>query len=894
MLTTPASTFARVVRLVLAAGLALALTLVAAPASAAFSNQAAWCNSAWVDTAVWLGGCPSGHSLASFDDPDVIAYYGARGFDRNFMIWAPSRSFSSTDIGGREFAGCAEGVAHSGGLCNGALDWATVAEAWGGSTPVKYWGSNPDTMAFIALICGNMSRNGAAGPIPTVYGYKYEDVNGNGRRDTGEGALAGVTIKLWFKGVVVATTTTNANGRYGFSLDTRTVLSGSVKRLTAGTYKVTEAVPAGYRQTSSNPASFSVPYGAANTAFHGGDFGNQKVVDVSIAKSTSTPVTVSGTDATWTLDVTNEGDWPVTDVTVTDDVPAEFAAISSVPTGCEVTGLRLTCRVEEIAPGRAVSFRFTSRLGSSTPADLSLVNAACVEVAEVDVDAGDDCDTATVSSRTEADVGVAKTSDLEYLRGGDQVTWTLTVTNAGPSWARSTVVTDVVPDAFVVDRVDDRCEVVADGRTLTCAVGDLADGESVDLAVTATVLGSAPGASGTDTHEHQMTVVKKEASWDLDAGESDTFTARCDGSDDVLTDVSWGVSSVDQGTGTPASVRSTAVTTAGSSGSVSLTNDATGRAQGHLWLVCASAALGSTDGHTHRLETAPAVTTTADLQPGRSSVVVDMPPNHLPVAPTWALRSGSARQVASELLGSAVAGYSWRLTFEASEESSVTVGATPLHLRTTSTQVDGVEHEHTLRWTHPTTTVSAGPGWTEQQVTCGIGEKGITPTWTSDSGVAGPSPEPVTRRFRVWNDSPAAATAEVGVVCLAVGPAVLPLELVTNTATAATATTDPDPSDDAGARTTVVTLGLDLPQPAGAIAAARQVGRRVVVRASCAEACEADVVVRVAGSANLVRHFSTDQARTRRLVVRVPRGTRARQVVLKVDGDVVRRAVSRS
>ena len=72
-------------------------------------------------------------------------------------------------------------------------------------------------------------------PVATIAGAVYHDRNDNGSIDAGaEEGIPGVTIELLQGGVVVATTTTDAGGRYSF-VD-----------LTPGTYSVREQQPAGW------------------------------------------------------------------------------------------------------------------------------------------------------------------------------------------------------------------------------------------------------------------------------------------------------------------------------------------------------------------------------------------------------------------------------------------------------------------------------------------------------------------------------------------------------------------------------------------------------------------------------------------------------------------------
>jgi serine-aspartate repeat-containing protein C/D/E len=67
--------------------------------------------------------------------------------------------------------------------------------------------------------------------------FVWEDSNGNGVQDSGEAGIAGVTVQLKDAGgQVVASTTTDASGKYHFDVD-------------AGTYSVTVKAPAGYLAT---------------------------------------------------------------------------------------------------------------------------------------------------------------------------------------------------------------------------------------------------------------------------------------------------------------------------------------------------------------------------------------------------------------------------------------------------------------------------------------------------------------------------------------------------------------------------------------------------------------------------------------------------------------------
>lgn len=108
----------------------------------------------------------------------------------------------------------------------------------------------------------------------TKSGHKFHDLNANGKWDTGEPTLDGWTIKLTGTNglgqTVDKTTTTDANGKYEFSVD-------------PGTYTVTEVCTSGWLQSAPAPSAKSACDGkyvvtlTSGQAETGNDFGNYKL-----------------------------------------------------------------------------------------------------------------------------------------------------------------------------------------------------------------------------------------------------------------------------------------------------------------------------------------------------------------------------------------------------------------------------------------------------------------------------------------------------------------------------------------------------------------------------------------------------------------------------------------
>jgi hypothetical protein len=195
-----------------------------------------------------------------FTEPPLAGYYEdpARGFDANFLDWAPT---AQLDPAGLKWSSCFD-APHT-GPCSTIVGFHPVSDAIGsGPITTLTWSG-----AFISLVCGNFSDGGGSGPIPQITGVKYEDLNGNGKRDPGEPGLAGWTMRLLYEGKVVASTTTASDGSYAFQLDADHLPIGT------GNYQVQEVQQPGWF-ASQTPGPVNVPLGAKNATFSGNDFGN--------------------------------------------------------------------------------------------------------------------------------------------------------------------------------------------------------------------------------------------------------------------------------------------------------------------------------------------------------------------------------------------------------------------------------------------------------------------------------------------------------------------------------------------------------------------------------------------------------------------------------------------
>ncbi len=236
--------------------------------------------------------------------------------------------------------------------------------------------------------------------------------------------------------------------------------------------------------------------------------------DLSVVKTESSgDPAPSNSDLTYTLTVTNAGPDTAINVVVLDSLDANTTYVSDTASGGCVespTG-ELACSLGDIPPG-VVAFDVVVHIEPTAPTAGTTTSGACSD-AGVDI-----CNQASVFSDTpdddptnntdeeptdvttaSADISVSKVDAGDPAARGGSVTYTVTVTNAGPSIAEGVIVVDTLDaeTTYVSDTAPSGC-VEAPAGTLTCSIGDVAVG-SVAFDITVTVDPTAPTAGALST-----------------------------------------------------------------------------------------------------------------------------------------------------------------------------------------------------------------------------------------------------------------------------------------------------------------------------------------------------------------------------------------------------------
>src|SRR5262249_34504491 len=197
----------------------------------------------------------------------------------------------------------------------------------------------------------------------------------------------------------------------------------------------------------------------ANNTATDTDIAGASQTDLAISKTDGQTTYVPGTPISYTIVVTNAGPSTATGISVADTVPA---AITGVSVTCAVTGagdcgtnassgstVSFTGLKLDPGAGNQLTITVSGMVGAS--ASGSLLNTATVTAGAgaVDPNAGNNTASDTDTAGTaQVDLAIAKTDGQATYVPGTPISYTLTVTNAGPSDAGGVIITDAVPAAI--------------------------------------------------------------------------------------------------------------------------------------------------------------------------------------------------------------------------------------------------------------------------------------------------------------------------------------------------------------------------------------------------------------------------------------------------------------
>ena len=200
---------------------------------------------------------------------------------------------------------------------------------------------------------------------------------------------------------------------------------------------------------------------------------------------------VPGEPLTYEVTATNKGPSLASEVKLVDHLPAGLTYKSSSPAGCSVAAGVVTCEAGTLEPGHSAAFKIEVQLAASLTGTIS--NTVTAESPTPDPEPNNNKATKEVAVSPEADLALEKTAPATVITG-EELTWTLTAKNNGPSSAKGATVVDPLPaGASYLTSAPSQGSCKEASGTLTCKLEALAVGASATITITARVT-AAPGA----------------------------------------------------------------------------------------------------------------------------------------------------------------------------------------------------------------------------------------------------------------------------------------------------------------------------------------------------------------------------------------------------------------
>ncbi|MCA9201868.1 MAG: DUF11 domain-containing protein, partial [Planctomycetales bacterium] len=247
------------------------------------------------------------------------------------------------------------------------------------------------------------------------------------------------------------------------------------------------------------------------------------IADLSLTKTVDNASANVGQNVTFTVTVSNTGPDAATNVSVADALPAGLTFVSATPSQGTYNSGTGVWTVGTINSAANATLTITATV-ASTGTKTNTAQVQAVDQFDPDSTPGnsaaaeDDQASAAVAPPT-VDLSLTKTVDDASPAIGQNVTFTTTLTNAGPATATGVVVTDVLPAGLTFVSATPS-QGTYDAATGLWTVGSLAPGATVTLQVTATVV-----TGGPKTNTAQVSAVDQ---FDVDSTPNNNVPAEDD------------------------------------------------------------------------------------------------------------------------------------------------------------------------------------------------------------------------------------------------------------------------------------------------------------------------------------------------------------------------------
>ena len=221
----------------------------------------------------------------------------------------------------------------------------------------------------------------------------------------------------------------------------------------------------------------------------------EAAADIAVNLTASPDPVAPGERLTYTVIITNQGPAPTQTVILTDTVPAGLLDAEYAANGAAFRSWPGALSLGTLAPGESKTIFIRGTIAPT--ATECIANTAAVTSATPDPFSANNSATVTVTVREAADLSVVKTANTDHAAPNGTITYTIVVTDQGPSAAQAVTLTDSIPSGLF------NAQYSMNGTTFkpwpgTLSLGTLTPGESATIFLRAAIASTAT-ASLTNT-----------------------------------------------------------------------------------------------------------------------------------------------------------------------------------------------------------------------------------------------------------------------------------------------------------------------------------------------------------------------------------------------------------
>ena len=207
--------------------------------------------------------------------------------------------------------------------------------------------------------------------------------------------------------------------------------------------------------------------------------------DLCIEKADNPDPVMPGETLTYTLTITNEGPADAQDVSVLDYLPPDFEVVATTPV--TISGPNpLEWRLPNMSAGQSEEIQV---VGTVDPDSTDVILNVAMVLSDIDSSLANNVSEEWTAIGSLADLSIAKTDDPDPVNAGEMLTYTLWITNRGPSIATNVIVTDTLSGVVCnLDCLPPHCHLsplVHDPGMVVCDLGAMPAGECEGIRIRA-------------------------------------------------------------------------------------------------------------------------------------------------------------------------------------------------------------------------------------------------------------------------------------------------------------------------------------------------------------------------------------------------------------------------